>query len=131
MKHIGGMLEKYESIVLKGFDPVTSGGFTQIPNILLRTPDLSSQAKIVYAQLLSYTWSHDRCFPGQERMGEDLGASRTTIYRALQELQDAGWLDVERRGQGKTNIYVLKYVVDNPRKLKADVAKVKHLESRI
>ena len=131
MKHIGGLLEKYESIVLKGFDPVTAGGFTQIPNILLRTPDLSSQAKIVYAQLLSYAWSHDRCFPGQERMGEDLGASRTTTYRALQELQDAGWLDVARRGQGKTNIYVLKYVVDNPRKTKADVSKVKHLESRI
>src|SRR6185503_6306430 len=112
MKHIAEMLEKYESIVLKGFDPVTAGGFTQIPNILLRTPDLSSQAKIVYAQLLSYAWSNDRCFPGQECMGEDLGASRTTIYRALQELQDAGWLEVERRGQGKTNIYVLKYVVD-------------------
>ena len=131
MKHIAEMLEKYESIVLKGFDPVTAGGFTQIPNILLRTPDLSSQAKIVYAQLLSYAWSNDRCFPGQERMGENLGASRTSIYRALQELQDAGWLEVERRGQGKTNIYVLKYVVDNPRKTKADVSKVKHLESRI
>jgi biotin operon repressor len=131
MKPVAHLLGKYESIVLKGFDPVTAGGFTQIPNILLRTPDLSSQAKIVYAQLLSYAWSSDRCFPGQERMGEDLGASRTTIYRALQELQAAGWLEVERRGQGKTNVYVLKYVVDNPRNGKADVSKVKHQESRI
>jgi len=131
VKPVGDLLSRYESIVLKGFDPVTAGGFTQIPNILLRTKTLSSQAKIVYAQLLSYAWTNDRAFPGQERMGEDLGASRTTIYRALQELIEAGWLEVERRGQGKTNVYVLKYIVENSRKSKADVAKMKHQESRI
>lgn len=131
MKPVGELIEKYQNIVLKGFDPVSAGGFTQVPNILLRTPSISSQAKIVYAQLLSYAWSNDHCFPGQERMGEDLGSSRTTIYRALQELQEASWLEVQRRGQGKTNVYVLKYVVNNSHKSKADVARMKHLDARI
>ena len=119
MNTIGNLLqhnERLQNIVLKGFDPLTTGGFTQVPNILLRSDKLSPQAKIVYAQLLSYAWTQERCFPGQERLAQDLGSSRTTIYRALDELKEQGWLEVERRGLGKTNIYILKYVVDNSRR---------------
>jgi Helix-turn-helix domain len=119
MNTIGQLLksnQRLQNIVLKGFDPVTAGGFTQVPNILLQTSKLSPTAKIVYAQLLSYAWSNERCFPGQERMVKDTGNSRTTIYRALIELQNAGWLEVQRRGQGKTNVYTLKYVVDKSRR---------------
>jgi biotin operon repressor len=114
MKPIGDLLEKYQNIVLKGFDPVSAGGFTQVPNILLKS-NLSSNAKVVYAQLLAYAWSNDRCYPGQERMAEDLGSTKSTVNRAVLELQATGWLDVERRGQGRTNIYVLKYVVGKAR----------------
>jgi DNA-binding MarR family transcriptional regulator len=111
MQHIGELLKERQNMILKGFDPVHAAGFTQVPNYLLRCPDLSNNAKIVYAKLLSYAWANDRCFPGQERMAEDIGTSQPTIARALQELVTQGWLEVERRGQGKTNIYVLKYVV--------------------
>jgi hypothetical protein len=112
MNHVGDLLEKYQNIVLHGFDPVSAGGFTQVPNVLLRSP-LSANAKVVYAQLLSYAWTNDRCYPGQERMAEDLGSTKSTVNRAILELQETGWLDVERRGQGKTNIYTLKYVVSH------------------
>ena len=114
MKPVGELLDKFQNIVLKGFDPVTAGGFTQVPNILLRS-SLTSNAKVVYAQLLAYAWTNDRCYPGQERMADDLGSTKSTVNRAVLELQDTGWLEVERRGQGKTNIYVLKYVVDKAR----------------
>jgi DNA-binding GntR family transcriptional regulator len=61
--------------------------------------------------LLSYAWNNNLVFPGQERMAADIGSSQPTIARAIKELQLAGWLEIERRGQGKTNIYVLKYRV--------------------
>jgi DNA-binding transcriptional ArsR family regulator len=117
MQSIGEVLatSKIQNIILKGFDPVSAGGFTQVPNILLKSKSLSANAKVVYAQLLAYAWTNSYCFPGQERMGEDIGASQPTIHRALKELQDSGWLEVERRGQGKTNIYTLKYVVAHAR----------------
>jgi len=101
-----------QNIVLKGFDPVSAGGFTQVPNILLRDSELSANAKIVYAMLLSYAWNNNRVFPGQERMAKDMGSSQPTIARATNELQERGWLEIERRGQGKTNIYILKYRVN-------------------
>ena len=112
MDSLGELLKDKQNILLKGFDPVSAGGFTQVPNILIRSMTLSSLSKIVYAQLLSYAWNNDHCYPGQERMAEDTGSSRTTIYRAIKELEEAGWLEIQRRGQGKTNVYVLKYVVD-------------------
>lgn len=114
MRPVGDLLERYQNIVLKGFDPVSAGGFTQVPNVLLKS-SLTANAKVVYAQLLSYAWTNDRCYPGQERMAEDLGSTKSTVNRAIIELQEAGWLEVERRGQGKTNIYTLKYVVNHAR----------------
>jgi hypothetical protein len=112
MQSLGDLLKEHQNIILKGFDPVTAYGFTQIPNYLLRASDLSNNAKVVYAKLLSYAWDNDRCFPGQDRMAQDIGTSQPTIARAIQELQAKDWLEVERRGQGKTNVYVLKFVVD-------------------
>ena len=98
-----------QNIVLQGFDPISAGGFTQVPNFLLKDPKLSANAKIVYSMLLSYAWNNSCVFPGQERMAEDIGSSQPTIARAVKELEEHGWLEIQRRGQGKTNIYVLKY----------------------
>ena len=117
MNTLGELLHQHthlQNIILKGFDPVSAGGFTQVPNVLLKSK-LSANAKVVYAQLLSYAWTNDKCYPGQERMADDLGSTKSTVNRAIIELQETGWLDVERRGQGKTNIYTLKYVVTESR----------------
>ena len=100
-----------QNILLEGFDPISAGGFTQIPNHLLNSKDLSAVAKIVYAKLLSYAWDNNRVFPGQERMAEDIGSSKSTVNRGIQELEDKGWLVIQRRGQGKTNVYVLSHTV--------------------
>ena len=118
MNTIGNLLqhnERLQNIVLKGFDAVSSGGFTQVPNLLLKCSGLSSNAKIVYAQLLSYAWTNERCYPGQVRMAEDIGSTKSTINRAILELQQASWLEIERRGQGKTNVYTLTYRVEHAR----------------
>jgi uncharacterized membrane protein len=44
-------------------------------------------------------------------MAEEIGSSKSTVGRAIQELEERGWLEIQRRGQGKTNVYVLKYQV--------------------
>lgn len=100
-----------QNIVLKGYDPVSAHGFTQIPNILLNTKNLSFTAKTVYAKLLSYAWNNNMVFPGQVRMAEEIGSTKSTVNRGIQELEKCGWLEIKRRGQGKTNVYILKYQV--------------------
>lgn len=81
--------------------------FTQIPNTILRRPEITPGAKLTYMLLLSYAWQQDSCFPGQATLAEDLGAGRRSVIRYLQELQERGLLRVKRRGLGKTNVYTL------------------------
>jgi hypothetical protein len=100
-----------QNIILKGFDPVSAGGFTQVPNCLLNNESLSFAAKVVYAKLLSYAWSNDRVFPGQGRMAREVGSSQQTVSRAIVELKKVGYLGIQRRGQGQTNVYILYHTV--------------------
>src|SRR6266545_1988018 len=100
-----------QNIVLEGFDPLSAGGFTQIPNFVLKNAAVSCNAKVAYALLLSYAWNNDSVFPGQERMATDMGTSRPTVTKSIGELQKTGYLEVQRRGQGLTNIYVLHHTV--------------------
>jgi hypothetical protein len=100
-----------QNIILKGFDPVSAGGFTQVPNIILNNKNLSFASKVVYSKLLSYAWHNNAVFPGQVRLAEEIGCKTTRINEALQELKTVGFLEIQRRGQGKTNIYILKHRV--------------------
>ena len=49
-------------------DDALRGGFTQIPNSILRRTDINTGAKLTYMGLLSFAWQGDRCFPGQPRL---------------------------------------------------------------
>ena len=100
-----------QDIVLAGFDRVSAGGFTQVPNCVIRDKKLSSNGKLVYAQLLSYAWHNNHAFPGQDTMAGELGLSLRTVNGAVAELQTQGYLEVQRRGLGKTNQYVLHHTV--------------------
>jgi hypothetical protein len=100
-----------QNIVLEGFDPVSAGGFTQVPNLLLNDPTLSFAAKVAYSKLLSYAWNNNLVFPGLETMAKDLGCGISTVSEAITELRLHSWVEVVRRGQGKTNVYKLKFVV--------------------
>jgi hypothetical protein len=88
-------------------DETLREGFTQIPNALLRRSDLSPGAKLTYMALLSYAWQQGQCFPGQDRLAQDLGAGKRSVIRYLQELTEARLLKVQRRGLGQTNLYIL------------------------
>ena len=112
MEHIGTNLQNIEqNMKLNTADPIARHGFTQLPNFILRNPDLSANAKTVYALLLSYAWHNDLCFPGQERLAEHSGSHVSSVSRAIAELEDCSLIEIERRGQGKTNFYTINFVV--------------------
>jgi hypothetical protein len=115
-RHIGEIL-KERNIILKGADIATRGGFTQVPNFLLKSQDLSSGDKLAFAMLLSYAWQNDHCFPGQQRLAKDMGLHETNVRKHLKSLVTHGLLTIQRRGQGKTNIYTL--ILKPPRRGKA------------
>ena len=110
MKPLGEIF-KEQNIVLATTDPVAQGGFTQVPNFILKDPSLSMGAKLTYALFLSYAWQNDLCFPGQERLAGDIGMSRSSVSAFTAELERVGLVNIRRRGQGKTNIYTIHFQV--------------------
>ena len=115
MEHIGLALRE-RNIELATTDPIVRGGFTQVPNFILKNGDLSLGAKVAYAMFLHYTWHNDSCFPGQERLAEDMGMSQSRVSEFIKELEGAGLIEITRRGQGKTNLYKIKFVVQRAHK---------------
>src|SRR5579885_2500832 len=111
MREIGEIL-KERNIELATDNPVVRGGFTQIPNFILKDANLSVGAKVTYAMFLSYAWHNDSCFPGQERLAEDMGMSVSRVKEFIKALEAAGFIEIVRRGQGKTNLYKIKFVVE-------------------
>ena len=106
------ILEKYgnskKDIVLHGADLISQQGYTLIPNYVLYTDAIGPYAKLVYGMLLSYAWKNkNSSFPGQERLAKDCGISRRSVVTALQELERKDFIIIQRRGQGKTNLYIL------------------------
>jgi len=110
MQSIGQVL-KERNIHLDTLDPVAKEGFTQVPNFILRNPDISVGAKVAYAMFLSYAWHNDGCYPGQERMAQDMGMSMSRVNEYVKALESAGLIEITRRGQGRTNLYKLKFTV--------------------
>jgi hypothetical protein len=110
MQTIGEIL-KEKNLQLDTANPVLQGGFTQVPNFILKDAKLSLGAKVTYAMFLSYAWHNDSCFPGQDRLAEDMGMSRSRVTEFVGELQQAGLVTIERRGQGKTNLYTIHFQV--------------------
>ena len=97
-----------KNIILKGADAFSEKGFTQVTNAILRSKKISMGAKMTYAALLSYAWQSDFCFPGQQRLGDDIGVTRQTANEYIQELKTKGFVKITRKGQGRPNVYELK-----------------------
>ena len=111
MKSVKAII-KDRNIVLKGADRATTSGFTQVPNFVLESDEISPGAKLVYAMLLKYAWQNGFCFPGQEALARDMGCGRRSVIRFMKELTGRGFMEITRRGQGKTNVYVLNVCVE-------------------
>jgi hypothetical protein len=107
----GRFKEVERNIELVKADPIARHGFTQVPNFLFIESGLSMGAIVVYAKFLSYAWHNDYCFPGQQRLADDLGVSLRSVTTWINELESAGLLTVVQRGLGKTNLYQLAFKI--------------------
>ena len=112
LRPIGELID--QNIILRGADSLTRGGYTRVPNHVLTSSEVSPGAKLVYAMLLRYAWQNDSCFPGQERLAKDMGASERSIRTYLKDLEQQSFIEVRRRGQGRSNLYTLNLTVNKP-----------------
>lgn len=96
-----------QNIVLRGADALSTRGFTQVPNHVLESSKISPGAKLAYAMLLKYAWQNNFCFPGQQRLGRDMGVTDRSVRTYLQELELNQLVQIKRRGLGKPNLYEL------------------------
>ncbi|MBD3362321.1 hypothetical protein GF362_01220 [Candidatus Dojkabacteria bacterium] len=117
--------EKIENKVMHR-DPSYQKGFTPVANVVLNDPNLSHIEFRIYCQLLKYSWQKGSCFPGHNRLAKDIGASRSTVIRALTGLKKRKLISWKQRGMNKTNIYYIEPLSDVYKNL--DVSPVKHPE---
>jgi hypothetical protein len=106
MYTIRDILQRHTIVVL---NQSLKHGFTQLPNYILKDKRLSFGARLTFAVLLSYAWQEGSCFPGQERMANDLGTTDRSIRTFLGELKAKGYVDWKQQGLNRPNIY---YILD-------------------
>ena len=106
MKQMGDLVAE-KNIIIKGGDALSTQGFTQVPNAILKSDKISPGVKLLYSLLLSYAWHNDYCFPVQDRLADDIGISRISVNRHVQELAEKGFIKITRKGQGRANLYEL------------------------
>lgn len=100
-------IPRQRTVVLEDDALRSLGGFTQIPNFILKHPKLSFGAKVTFGVLLSYAWQDDFCFPAQQKLADDISCTVRQAQRLLIELRAAGFLRWKQQGLNRPNIYYL------------------------
>lgn len=98
---------KDRNLLLHGADLATLHGWTAVPNFILENEKLTLGAKVTYGTLLKYAREEEACFPGQERLAKDMGSGVRSVVRYIAELEECGLISITRRGQGRSNLYIL------------------------
>lgn len=83
------------------------GGFTAIPNRILKNSEITLGARMVYAMLLTYAWQDGFCFPAQERLAKDLGVTDRSVRTFLKELRENELITWKQQGLNRPNIYYI------------------------
>ena len=72
--------------------------FSPLPVALLKDPSIAAEAKVLAGLLLHYDGPNG-CYPRIESLMRDLGVSKNTVIRLLEELERYGFLTREKRGR--------------------------------
>ena len=78
-------------------NPIEALGFAKVSHVLTHFNDLSDGAFRLYCLLIEYAQQNSQCWPGEERLAEDLSVSRPTIARRFVELAALELITRERR----------------------------------
>ncbi len=86
--------------------------FVMAPRTLVEDKTLSPRDKTVYLTLCLYANNESKqAYPSAETIGEYVGCSRNSVFRAVAKLEKAGYIKRENRknglGRQTTNIYYL------------------------
>lgn len=101
--------------------------FTQIPNMLIKNPQLSDSLFRTYTALRSYAYGKNKAFPSQQRLADDIGKTRETVNRHISELTKSGLVKKNKRGYSMSNEYdfcddnVTDEAIDNDNTIKSKV----------
>ena len=95
-------------------------GYGVLPKYVMIDPDLTIEAKGIYAYFCSYAGSGNTAFPSRDKIVADLQINKDTYYKHFNVITSQGYIVVEQahahggRGDGFTkNIYTL---ISNPKK---------------
>jgi len=77
---------------------------TLIPNTLLRSPEISSEAKICWAVMSRFSGGKTFTFASRERIAEEMAVSTRSVDRYFDELRIAGYIETARR-RAKTAVH--------------------------
>jgi hypothetical protein len=76
-----------------------------VSRVVLRDPDLSARAKVIYAHLSDLATLFKKVYPSQETLAEDLGLSLRSAQRAVSELRNKALVVVTRESRNDPNVY--------------------------
>lgn len=91
-------------------------GFGLIYKYVMVDPDLTLEAKTIYAYFCSFAGAGNTAFPSRNKIVKDLAINKDTYYKHFTLLTDQGYITVKRDlsgGKKGRNIYTL---VENPKK---------------
>ena len=102
-------------------------GFGVLPKYVMIDPDLTIEAKAIYAYFCSFAGNGNSTFPGRDKILSDLIISKDSYYNHFHLLTEQGYISVEQQvGFGALygkNIYTL---VSNPKKFEEKPEDNKH-----
>lgn len=81
--------------------------FGKVDKNAMLNPDVSLEAKGLYAILTTYAGKDRECFPGIDTLVNASGKSRSTVFRLMTELQNAGYITRQKR-HGNSTLYKVK-----------------------
>ncbi|OBX09585.1 hypothetical protein QV08_01200 [Gallibacterium salpingitidis] len=82
---------------------------------------LSGNLKLVFILMANYADEKDRCYPSQATLARQAGVSEKTIQRAIEKLEEIGFVSVLRKGTGnKSSVYCLNFKVEGSQNVTPD-----------
>src|SRR5262245_12108586 len=88
------------------FNPYRMFYSAQVPNWLMKRPELSPGAKLCWARLAQYAGDNGQAFPAQATLAAELAVSARQVRTYIKELLTQELLTTRQFGLAQTNAYI-------------------------